>query len=85
MLLLLTDPMFFLHHAQVDRLWWIWQQQSPATRTFAYNGFHNANNPDGSNGPPVSLDDLLPMLGLGADVTVRSMMDVRGGSLCYTY
>ena len=23
------DPIFFLHHCEVDRLWWIWQQSHP--------------------------------------------------------
>ena len=25
-----TDPIFWLHHAQVDRLWYIWQQNNPS-------------------------------------------------------
>ena len=25
------DPIFFLHHCNVDRLWWNWQQTHPAT------------------------------------------------------
>ncbi len=25
------DPIFFLHHCNVDRLWWNWQQQNPGT------------------------------------------------------
>lgn len=24
-----SDPVFWLHHAEVDRLWWIWQQSHP--------------------------------------------------------
>jgi len=27
-----VDPVFWLHHANVDRLWWLWQQRNPATR-----------------------------------------------------
>ncbi|TKA52283.1 hypothetical protein B0A55_13183, partial [Friedmanniomyces simplex] len=23
------DPLFFLHHTQLDRLWWLWQQRQP--------------------------------------------------------
>ncbi|KAK0657809.1 hypothetical protein B0T16DRAFT_386283 [Cercophora newfieldiana] len=75
-----NDPLFFLHHAQVDRLWWIWQQQDPSTRTNAYNGFRE----DGQ-GPAATLDDVLPMLGLAPDGVVRDYMDVKGGTLCYTY
>ncbi|MFK5283783.1 tyrosinase family protein, partial [Lacticaseibacillus paracasei] len=25
-----TDPMFWLHHSEVDRLWQIWRQSNPA-------------------------------------------------------
>ncbi|OOF98341.1 hypothetical protein ASPCADRAFT_205583 [Aspergillus carbonarius ITEM 5010] len=27
-----NDPVFFLHHAQVDRVWWSWQLLSPERR-----------------------------------------------------
>ncbi|KAF9872022.1 hypothetical protein CkaCkLH20_10654 [Colletotrichum karsti] len=29
-----NDPIFFLHHAQVDRLWWRWQREDPAARLY---------------------------------------------------
>lgn len=29
------DPAFFFHHAQVDRLWAIWQEQDPSSRLYA--------------------------------------------------
>lgn len=28
------DPLFFLHHTNLDRLWWKWQQASPENRTY---------------------------------------------------
>ncbi|KAH6856124.1 monooxygenase [Chaetomium sp. MPI-CAGE-AT-0009] len=73
-----NDPMFFLHHAQVDRLWWLWQQQDPQNRTFAYGGLRE----DGSS---ASLDDILPMAGFAPQSTVREYMDIGSASLCYTY
>ena len=27
------DPYFYLHHAQIDRVWWMWQNQQPWQRT----------------------------------------------------
>lgn len=30
--------LFFLHHANVDWLWWQWQQADPANRLYAYGG-----------------------------------------------
>jgi len=26
------DPVFYLHHGMIDRIWWIWQMQDPDTR-----------------------------------------------------
>lgn len=78
------DPLFFLHHTQVDRLWWLWQQQNPSNRTMQYNGNH-PSQPDGSPGAPVSLNDKLPMGGLGAQGVVRDYMDTKSAKLCYKY
>ncbi|KAK1831521.1 hypothetical protein QBC39DRAFT_92827 [Podospora conica] len=76
-----NDPLFFLHHTNVDRLWWLWQQKSPQTRTNAYNGYRI----DGSDSAPASLDDVLPMMKFAADRKVREFMDVKSAGLCYTY
>ncbi|KAK3356861.1 monooxygenase [Lasiosphaeria hispida] len=73
-----NDPIFFLHHAMVDKVWWQWQQQDPQTRTFAYKGQRN-------NGSAATLLDELPMLGLAPEGVVRDYMDTKGGVLCYTY
>jgi tyrosinase len=59
----------------VDRVWWQWQQRDPANRTYAYKD-------DKKN---VTLDDLMPMLGLAPDAPVREYMDTQGGTLCYVY
>ncbi|KAK3312335.1 putative tyrosinase [Apodospora peruviana] len=74
-----ADPNFFLHHAQVDRLWWTWQTKA-SQRMFEYNG-----PKEGESKEEASLDDLLPMHGLGPDLAVREMMSTRDGMLCYVY
>ncbi|PSN62325.1 Di-copper centre-containing protein [Corynespora cassiicola Philippines] len=33
-----NDPIFFLHHAYVDKLWWEWQQQDLSTRLTDMSG-----------------------------------------------
>lgn len=73
-----ADPIFFLHHTMVDKIWWQWQQQNPQNRTFAYQGVRN----DGQN---ATLNDVLPMLGLAPEGVVRDYMNTKGGVLCYTY
>ena len=73
------DPLFFLHHTQVDRLWWLWQQKAPQTRTNEYSGLRLDYETQ------VSLNDVMPMAGLAADAVVKDYMNVKGGTLCYTY
>src|SRR6266536_5037090 len=45
------DPAFWLHHAQIDRTWWIWQNQDIQTRLNAISGTITLNNsPPSRNG-----------------------------------
>lgn len=76
--LVFLDPIFFLHHGMVDKVWWEWQEQDRDNRLYAYGGLRN-------DGQAASLDDELPMLGLADDGVVRDYMDTQGGALCYTY
>ena len=39
-----SDPLFWLHHAQIDRLWAIWQNQNPQVRTNEVWGTQTAGN-----------------------------------------
>jgi len=64
------DPVFFMHHLFVDRMWYRWQNANPGARMYQI---------------PISLDTVLSSLGLRGDVRVRDMMDSRGGFLCYEY
>jgi len=74
-----NDPIFFLHHVQLDRLWWLWQREDPQ-RLLAYNGKakdHSAQS--------ASLDDPVNMNGLAPDVAVSKMMVAEASGLCYRY
>lgn len=73
------DPVFFLHHTNLDRLWLKWQEKK-AGRTWEYNGRANSVNLE-----PAKLDDVLTMKGLGPDMTIRQVMDTKSGIFCYTY
>jgi tyrosinase len=47
-----NDPIFWLHHANVDRIWWNWQLQ---------RGIDNYQSPDGPNAPmPQLLSNVSP-------------------------
>ncbi|KAL4874873.1 tyrosinase central domain protein [Aspergillus karnatakaensis] len=78
-----TDPVFYLHHAQVDRMWTTWQSYDPDNRTYALNGTQTLQNVPPS--PELTLDDQLTFGPLGANRTTRELMDVTAGPLCYRY
>lgn len=74
------DPLFFLHHTQLDRLWWLWQQRQPGQGLEAYGGHKQRHSMEMAD-----LEDALHMKGLAVDVQVADVMDVEGDLLCYTY
>ncbi|KAI7826358.1 hypothetical protein BX661DRAFT_198952 [Kickxella alabastrina] len=72
-----NDFFFFMHHANLDRLWWIWQNNQDAM--FDYNG-------PGPNGE-ATLDDIIPqnrMLSFGGE-RVEDVMVLGYGNVCYIY
>ena len=73
------DPIFYLHHAQIDRLWWMWQKKWPQ-RQYEYYG-----KIEKEIDRPASLQDILSFGGLGSNVTVEDGMLTENGQLCYTY
>ncbi|KAL0933454.1 monooxygenase [Colletotrichum truncatum] len=78
-----NDPVFFLHHAQIDRLWWLWQQSDVAARQADYTGQAAVQGSD--TRVAASLDDALLMGGLAEDATVRDLMTTTSSRLCYEY
>ncbi|VUC30006.1 unnamed protein product [Clonostachys rosea] len=75
-----NEPLFFLHHANVDRAWAKWQGRN-ATRLADYTGFK-----DTARTIPASIDDSMPILQLGdTEPVVKDYMDIQAGPLCYTY
>ncbi|OCL10974.1 Di-copper centre-containing protein [Glonium stellatum] len=80
-----SDPIFWLHHANLDRVWWSWQMRNPRKRLFDISGpifLMDYNNTQGGN---VTLS--FPMtLGVNAkNTTVGQTMNIKGGVLCYDY
>lgn len=75
-----NEPLFFLHHANVDRAWAKWQGRN-ATRLADYAGFNDPNRVISA-----SLDDTMPVMRLAdEEPIVRDFMDTQAGPLCYTY
>ncbi|PQE17834.1 di-copper centre protein [Rutstroemia sp. NJR-2017a WRK4] len=75
------DPVFFLHHVNIDRLWWEWQQEDPEHRLLAYSG--HAPKPAAS--PTVQLTDMLSVGELKRQVSVKDVMQTDNGLFCYQY
>lgn len=82
-----AEPAFYLHHANVDRLWWEWQQLSPAERTYGPKALMGTgtllNSPPSPN---VTYDDTMN-LGFVTDKVykVRDVMSTTAGPFCYVY
>ncbi|KAF4637011.1 hypothetical protein G7Y89_g1074 [Cudoniella acicularis] len=74
------DPVFFLHHAQLDRLWWLWQQKLPRERLLAYHGKRAHHSTE-----KAQLTDALRMFGLAEDKPVSQVMSTHSNLLCYSY
>lgn len=82
------DPMFWLHHAAIDRAWWCWQNQDIATRMFQINGTRTmANNPPSD---PATIDDpmwldFITPAGMGPTDPQFNHVSSFGGQYCYVY
>ena len=74
------DPLFFLHHTQLDRLWWLWQQRSAERVLWAYGGHKSRHSME-----LASLEDDLEYKGLAGVVKVKEVMNTEKGVLCYRY
>ncbi|KAK3325055.1 hypothetical protein B0H66DRAFT_109635 [Apodospora peruviana] len=82
-----ADPAFYLHHAMIDRTWWIWQQLSPNKRQFtnASVGLTRTfmNMPPS---PPATLDDMVDYSYAGGPPRrLGDLMSTTSGPFCYVY
>lgn len=80
--------MFFLHHANLDRVYWQWQSRNLAARLHDVSGPIELLGP--ITGPNVTLAFQIELGPLAPTVPISELMDIRGagkrtGVLCYTY
>ncbi|KIX07706.1 uncharacterized protein Z518_02360 [Rhinocladiella mackenziei CBS 650.93] len=78
-----AEPSFFLHHAQIDRTWWIWQNQDLENRKNAFGGGTSTLDP--VNSPRGQLTDPIIMGSLSTTVQNQDVMSTTEGPLCYIY
>lgn len=85
------DPVFFLHHYYIDRLWWQWQTANPDSRMYDMSGsvFNETYlEVEGITAPAAStttLDYVLNVADILDDVTIEDVMNAQNGLLCYEY
>lgn len=82
-----SDPMFFLHHGGIDRIWWIWQMIDPQNRLWGNNAINGTgtflNLPPS---PPQTLDTTIEMPWITDNVPkIRDLMSTTQGPFCYIY
>ncbi|RYP25508.1 hypothetical protein DL768_011472 [Monosporascus sp. mg162] len=78
-----NDPIFFLHHCNIDRLWWQWQMADIDVRQSEYGG-NRYQNDTATN---ATLNDAVPMVSdfVGESLIVSDIMWTQSGLFCYTY
>lgn len=129
------DPIFYLHHTYLDKVWWQWQTKDLSTRLTEVTGTNVGTSFFGGNGtfpgfpgngsfpgfpggapgngscspfpgftPPhtessttslqkrdgdpgnvTTLNHVLTVYGMLPNVTIKDVMNVQGGLLCYEY
>lgn len=72
-----SDPVFWLHHAFIDRNYRIWQNQNSARVTYV-----NGND---AGGNPLTLDTGVSVNGIRPNIKIRDILDTTGTALCYKY
>lgn len=80
------DPVFFLHHGMIDRIWWIWQLQDLSKRLTAVSGTITFNDAPPSRN--ATLDDDVYLGVIAPPVKLGSLLDTLDwldGEFCYIY
>jgi len=75
-----NDPVFFLHHTQLDRMWWMWQQRDTRQRLWQYTSKPADNLTEG-----LLLEDKFHFHGFAPDRKVSEVMSTESELLCYRY
>ena len=78
-----NDPAFFFHHANVDRMWTIWQDRDLQSRQYALNG--TVLNYDPPTAAIATLDTVENWGVLGKAKKMRQLMSNRRGDFNYIY
>ncbi|KAF7364338.1 Tyrosinase central domain-containing protein [Mycena sanguinolenta] len=76
-----NDPLFYLHHAFLDKIWWDWVGMNFSSRLEDISGPSTVNPPY----EDVTLDFELDMMMLAPPVTIREVLETPNQLLCHIY
>ncbi|RPA73998.1 Di-copper centre-containing protein [Ascobolus immersus RN42] len=84
-----SEPLFYLHHANLDRIWAEWQAANPSTRQFEIDGSVIPRHPEVFAGDYTGMStgnvtlaypiNLGTLGGPSKSVTILDVMDTKGG------
>lgn len=78
------DPWWYLQHSQIDRIWWIWQNQDPANRIHQIGDTITVNNSPPSRN--ATLEDVVDLaVNAPESVKLGDLVDTQSGPFCYSY
>ena len=76
------EPLFYMHHAMIDYVFWKWQQLDPEVRHHQVGGPVKPYDYTGTN---VTLDFEINLGAIAPSIPLRDTLDTQGGLFCYTY
>lgn len=81
------DPIFYLHHGNLDRVYWEWQKRDKAARMSAAGGVGANIVPwdyEGLQGN-VTADFPIHMGEIAGAKRIDELLDIKSGPFCYKY
>jgi len=87
-----NDPLFFMHHGMVDKIWYDWQLKQKANYWSYFGGSVQAlesyvaydQYPTGA-APWLNFSSTIGSSGMYPEYTIYELMDTTGDTLCYVY
>ncbi|RYN40482.1 hypothetical protein AA0114_g11065 [Alternaria tenuissima] len=76
------EPLFYLHHGNIEHIFWTWQQKDLSKRLYEVGG---PIIPFDYSGKNVTLDFEVNLGKLAPSVKLSQLLDPVGELLCYTY
>ncbi|KAF7349069.1 Di-copper centre-containing protein [Mycena venus] len=87
-----NEPLFWLHHGMVDKMWFDWQNKHPSNKKAFFGGSVQALDnstyyhefPNGA-GPFYNISSTMPSDGLFPPPKISDVLSTTDGMLCYVY